>query len=62
MAANYLINVFIIFSPSVTFEPGAGPRHIDFHPTEPVAFVAHELNSTISCMRPICYDCHLINV
>eukprot|EP00026_Physarum_polycephalum_P010557 Phypoly_transcript_10723.p1 GENE.Phypoly_transcript_10723~~Phypoly_transcript_10723.p1 ORF type:complete len:363 (+),score=55.34 Phypoly_transcript_10723:156-1244(+) len=32
----------------VTFAPGAGPRHVDFHPTEPVAFVAHELNSTIS--------------
>lgn len=32
----------------VSFPPGSGPRHIDFHPTEPVAFVANELDSTVS--------------
>ncbi|QCX81668.1 6-phosphogluconolactonase [Streptomyces sp. YIM 121038] len=28
--------------------PGAGPRHMVFHPTAPYAYVANELNSTIS--------------
>lgn len=29
-------------------EPGAGPRHLVFHPTEPYAYVANELNSTVT--------------
>lgn len=28
--------------------PGAGPRHVSFHPSEPVAYVINELNATIS--------------
>lgn len=28
--------------------PGAGPRHMVFHPTAPYAYVANELNSTIT--------------
>jgi 6-phosphogluconolactonase len=28
--------------------PGAGPRHIDFHPQKPIAYVICELDSTIS--------------
>lgn len=30
---------------------GAGPRHIDFHPTLPVAYLANELDSTIATYR-----------
>jgi len=35
-------------SEKVSFNPGAGPRHLDLHPSEPFAFVLHELDSTIS--------------
>ncbi|MEP7002429.1 MAG: lactonase family protein [bacterium] len=31
--------------------PGTGPRHIAFHPTLPIVFVAGELNSTVSVLR-----------
>lgn len=31
--------------------PGAGPRHLAFHPTEPLAFVINELSSTIDVMQ-----------
>jgi 6-phosphogluconolactonase len=31
--------------------PGAGPRHIAFHPTLPLAFVANELDSTVATLR-----------
>ena len=31
--------------------PGAGPRHIAFHPTLPLVYVANELNSTVSTFR-----------
>jgi 6-phosphogluconolactonase len=31
--------------------PGAGPRHIAFHPTLPLVFVANELNSTVATLR-----------
>jgi 6-phosphogluconolactonase len=31
--------------------PGAGPRDIAFHPTLPLAFVANELDSTVSTLR-----------
>jgi 6-phosphogluconolactonase len=31
--------------------PGAGPRHITFHPTLPLVYVANELNSTVSTFR-----------
>jgi len=31
--------------------PGAGPRHIAFHPTLPLVFVANELDSTIATLR-----------
>lgn len=30
--------------------PGAGPRHLAFHPTEPYAYVANELDSTVSVL------------
>jgi 6-phosphogluconolactonase (cycloisomerase 2 family) len=32
----------------VAARPGAGPRHIDFHPTRPFAYVINELDSTIT--------------
>ncbi|CAF1324181.1 unnamed protein product [Adineta steineri] len=32
-------------------EAGAGPRHIIFHPTKPLAFVCNELNSTTNVYR-----------
>jgi 6-phosphogluconolactonase len=31
--------------------PGAGPRHITFHPTLPLLFVANELDSTVATLR-----------
>jgi 6-phosphogluconolactonase len=31
--------------------PGTGPRHLAFHPTLPVVYVAGELNSTVSVLR-----------
>ncbi len=31
--------------------PGAGPRHIIFHPNKPLAFVCNELNSTTNVYR-----------
>lgn len=35
----------------VTARPGAGPRHIDFHPRLPFAYVINELDSTITTYR-----------
>ncbi len=32
-------------------QPGAGPRHIAFHPTLPLVFVANELDSTVATLR-----------
>src|SRR5882762_9485231 len=31
--------------------PGAGPRHLTFHPTLPLVFVANELDSTVATLR-----------
>jgi 6-phosphogluconolactonase len=31
--------------------PGAGPRHLAFHPRLPLVFVANELNSTVTTLR-----------
>lgn len=31
--------------------PGAGPRHIEFHPRLPLVFVANELDSTVATLR-----------
>jgi 6-phosphogluconolactonase len=31
--------------------PGAGPRHMDFHPTKNLVYVMNELNSTVSVME-----------
>src|SRR5213594_3312737 len=31
--------------------PGAGPRHLAFHPTQPLVFVANELDSTVATLR-----------
>jgi 6-phosphogluconolactonase len=35
----------------VATRPGAGPRHIDFHPRRPFAYVINELDSTITTYR-----------
>jgi 6-phosphogluconolactonase (cycloisomerase 2 family) len=35
-------------TPSVRAEPGAGPRHADFHPRLPYAYVLNELDSTVA--------------
>jgi 6-phosphogluconolactonase len=35
----------------VNLEPGAGPRHIAFHPTAPLVAVINELNSTVTTCR-----------
>ena len=37
--------------PSVASRPGAGPRHADFHPSKPYAYVINELDSTITTFR-----------
>lgn len=38
-------------APFATARPGAGPRHADFHPTKPYAYVINELDSTITTYR-----------
>ena len=35
----------------LNLEPGCGPRHLAWHPTEPVCFVVGELNNTINLVR-----------
>jgi 6-phosphogluconolactonase len=35
----------------VVMRPGAGPRHIAFHPTLPLVFVTNELDSTVATLR-----------
>jgi 6-phosphogluconolactonase (cycloisomerase 2 family) len=35
-------------TPSIAVQPGAGPRHADFHPTLPVAYLLNELDSTLA--------------
>lgn len=35
----------------IKMQPGAGPRHMLFHPTKPLAFVCNELNSTVNVYR-----------
>jgi 6-phosphogluconolactonase len=37
--------------PDVATRSGAGPRHVDFHPTQPYAYVINELDSTIATYR-----------
>ncbi len=37
--------------PSVATASGAGPRHVDFHPTLPYAYVINELDSTVATYR-----------
>jgi len=32
-------------------EPGAGPRHLAFHPEKPYLFIVHELNGTLTSCR-----------
>jgi 6-phosphogluconolactonase len=34
--------------PFATVEPGGGPRHFDFHPTKPWAYVVNELGNTVT--------------
>ena len=36
---------------SVAMRPGAGPRHLAFHPTRPLAFLVNELDSTLALLR-----------
>jgi 6-phosphogluconolactonase len=36
---------------SIALEAGAGPRHLAFHPTQPLMYVINELNSTLSAFR-----------
>jgi 6-phosphogluconolactonase (cycloisomerase 2 family) len=36
---------------SVATRPGAGPRHADFHPARPYAYVLNELDSTLTTYR-----------
>lgn len=37
--------------PAVKTRPGAGPGHVDFHPSQPYAYVINELDSTITTYR-----------
>ena len=40
-------NSSLVHTGSVATHPGAGPRHLDFHPTKPFAYLITELDSTI---------------
>ncbi len=35
----------------IASRPGSGPRHIDFHPDRPLAYVVNELDSTVTSYR-----------
>ena len=37
--------------PSAASRPGAAPRHVDFHPQEPYAYVINELDSTMTTFQ-----------
>ena len=37
--------------PALSMEPGAGPRHLAFHPEKPWIYVLNELSSTVSLVR-----------
>ncbi len=37
--------------PSAASRPGAAPRHVDFHPGEPYAYVINELDSTMTAFH-----------
>ncbi len=45
-----IIDGHLVAHSSVSVEPGAGPRHIDFHPSGKFAYVSEELTSTISAL------------
>jgi 6-phosphogluconolactonase len=38
-------------SSDAVMRPGAGPRHIAFHPTAPLVFVSNELDSTVTSLH-----------
>jgi 6-phosphogluconolactonase len=38
-------------SSDAVMKPGAGPRHIAFHPKAPLVFVSNELDSTVASLR-----------
>jgi 6-phosphogluconolactonase len=38
-------------TPFVAAREGAGPRHVAFHPTKPLAYVVNELDSTVTTYR-----------
>lgn len=40
-----------VYANEVAARPGAGPRHIDFHPRKALAYVINELDSTITTYR-----------
>ncbi len=37
--------------PKLQLDPGAGPRHLSFHPHQPWIYVVNELNSTVSLIK-----------
>ncbi len=37
-------------TPAFRAPPGSGPRHLAFHPREPLAFLVSELASTVTCL------------
>ncbi len=43
-----LANAQLLFHDEVVSHPGAGPRHLDFHPNGRHAYVINELNSTVT--------------
>ena len=41
----------VVESGDAHLRPGAGPRHLAFHPKLPLVFVANELDSTVTTLR-----------
>lgn len=37
--------------PSINIHPGAGPRHVDFHPNEKFVYVLNELEGSVSVLK-----------
>ena len=48
-ALDALVSLYVCGS--ARMRAGAGPRHLAFHPTLPLVFVANELDSTVTTLR-----------
>lgn len=50
----------LVASSGMTGREGSGPRHLAFHPHQPLAYVANELDSTVTACRFDAHDGRLV--